>query len=60
MTRRRREARPHRPPTRPEDSPEAPGWMNIDGEQMFVVDFTPAGFPIGMWQDDAPHWLDDE
>lgn len=35
------------------------GWMSY-GERMFVVDLTPAGFPIGIREDDYPHWLDEE
>jgi hypothetical protein len=35
-------------------------WVNIDGEPMFVVDFTPAGFPIGIRQESEPHWLAEE
>ncbi len=37
-----------RPPALVEESPEAPGWMEIDGQPMFVVDFTPARLPIGI------------
>jgi len=36
------------------------GWQDVDGEPMFVVDLTPAGFPIGMRQESEPHWFDEE
>lgn len=34
--------------------------MDIYGERMFVVDFTAAGFPIGIREEDDPSWLDQQ
>lgn len=58
MTRRRRDPRPRR--TLPEDEPglAVPGWMDVCGERMFVVDLTAGGFPIGIREEDDPVWLD--
>lgn len=29
-----------------------PGWIDWGGRRMFVVDFTSAGFPIGVFEDE--------
>lgn len=60
MSRRRRKAGRRRPPGPADQSPSVPGWMDVSGERMFVVDFTPAGFPIGIRQEDDPHTDDEE
>lgn len=39
---------------RPEDDSAVPGWVDANGERMFVVDVTPAGFPIGVREDELP------
>lgn len=60
MTGRRRHPRPRLTETAVEPGPGVPGWMGIYGKRMFVVDFTAAGFPIGIREDDDPSWLDEE
>jgi hypothetical protein len=60
VTRRRREAGRRRMPAPAAQAPDVPDWVNFDGEPMFVVDFTLAGFPIGMRQENEPHWLDEK
>lgn len=47
-------------PTLVDENPGVPGWLEADGERMFVVDYTPAGFPIGMPKESEPPWLDEE
>lgn len=35
-------------------------WVEVCGRQMFVVDYTPAGFPIGVFEDEMDRdWNDD-
>jgi hypothetical protein len=60
VSRRRRKAGCRRPPAPADQSPSVPGWMDVYGEQMFVVDFTPAGFPIGIRQENDPHTYGEE
>jgi len=37
-----------------------PDWVEVCGRRMFVVDHTPAGFPIGVFQDEMDRdWNDD-
>lgn len=60
MTGRRRHPRPHRTPKAVEPGPAVPGWMDIYGERMFVVDFTAAGFPIGIRDEDDRSWHEEE
>jgi len=39
------------------------GWIHWGGDRMFVVDYTPAGFPIGLREEEIEElewleWLD--
>lgn len=43
-----------------EPDPVVPEWMDVDGERMFAVDLTPAGFPIGIRGAEEPCRLDEE
>ena len=37
-----------------------PDWVEVCGRRMFVVDYTPAGFPIGVFEDEMDRdWNDD-
>ena len=63
MSRRGRSRRPRPRATRtPElgDNLAMPEWVDVWGRRMFVVDFTPAGFPIGVFEDEMDRdWTDD-
>lgn len=37
-----------------------PDWVEVWGRRMFVVDFTPGGFPIGIFEDEIDReWTDE-
>lgn len=37
-----------------------PDWVDVWGRRMFVVDFTPGGFPIGIFEDEIDReWTDE-
>lgn len=37
-----------------------PDWVEVCGRRIFVVDHTPAGFPIGVFEDEMDRdWSDD-
>lgn len=35
-------------------------WVDVWGRQMFVVDCTPAGYPIGVYEDEMDRDFDDD
>ena len=37
-----------------------PEWVDVCGRRMFVVDFTPNGFPIGIFEDEMDRDSHDE
>ncbi|MDQ6613967.1 MAG: hypothetical protein M3083_04285 [Actinomycetota bacterium] len=42
------------------DDETFPGWVDWGGRRMFVVDFTSAGFPIGVFEDEMDlDWTSD-
>ena len=50
--RKRSGPRPRRPVRTPVPADDGPDWVSIDGRLMFVVGYTPAGSPYGVFEDE--------
>ena len=58
--RRRRQPRAIDPVLEAGDDGRGLGWVEWCGQRMVVVDHTPAGFPIGVFEDEIDRdWIDD-